>query len=402
MTENSLTTGGPCWPKPVIPISSVKPRRLSCKCSWKPMLRARLARAATNAPASVSPIATATATAAWIPAWANSTCVSPNCARAATSLPSWRPQDQRESPCGRDPGGMGSAASPPAVWRIWCRLWASRASAKAPSASSAATSMSACTPSSTGRSPANGPISGSTPPTSSSVRAGGIVSVAAIIAVAANTDGKREIVGLHIGPSEAEAFWGEFLGSLHRRGLRGTRLIISDAHEGLKAAIRRVFAASWQRCRVHWMRNALAYVHKSPNQHGCGRPASGLHPAGSQGRAKRCAMLLISYGRNSPNSPPSLRQAKPMCCLIWTSRPSTVPRSTRPTDRAPEQRGQTKGRRGRHLSNEASIIRLIGAVLLEQNDEWQLQHRYMQVEAMAEIAAPPIDADKNTVPTLAA
>ncbi len=78
--------------------------------------------------------------------------------------------------------------------------------------------------------------------------------------MAANTDGKREIVGRHIGPSEAEAFWGEFLGSLHRRGLRGTRLIISDAHEGLKAAIRRVFAASWQRCRVHWMRNALAYV----------------------------------------------------------------------------------------------------------------------------------------------
>ena len=92
---------------------------------------------------------------------------------------------------------------------------------------------------------------------------GRIVSVAAIIAVAANTDGKREIVGLHIGPSEAEAFWGEFLRSLHRRGLRGVKLIISDAHEGLKAAIRRVFAASWQRCRVHWMRNALADVAKA-------------------------------------------------------------------------------------------------------------------------------------------
>ncbi len=92
---------------------------------------------------------------------------------------------------------------------------------------------------------------------------GWIVSVAAIIAMAANTDGKREIVGLHIRPSEAEAFWGEFPRSLHRRGLRGVKLIISDAHEGLKAAIRRVFAASWQRCRVHWMRNALAYVAKA-------------------------------------------------------------------------------------------------------------------------------------------
>jgi len=92
---------------------------------------------------------------------------------------------------------------------------------------------------------------------------GRIVRVAAILAVAANTDGKREIVGLHIGPSEADAFWGEFLRSLHRRGLRGVRLITSDAHEGLKAAIRRVFNASWQRCRVHWMRNALAHVPKA-------------------------------------------------------------------------------------------------------------------------------------------
>ncbi len=80
---------------------------------------------------------------------------------------------------------------------------------------------------------------------------GRIVSVAAIIAVAANTDGKREIVGLHIGPSEAETFWTGFLKSLYRRGLKGVKLVISDAHEGLKAAIRRVFNASWQRCKVH-------------------------------------------------------------------------------------------------------------------------------------------------------
>jgi putative transposase len=88
---------------------------------------------------------------------------------------------------------------------------------------------------------------------------GRIVSVAVIIAVAANTDGKREIVGLHIGPSEAETFWARFLKSLVRRGLRGVKLVISDAHKGLKAAIRRVMGASWQRCRVHWMRNAQSY-----------------------------------------------------------------------------------------------------------------------------------------------
>ena len=92
---------------------------------------------------------------------------------------------------------------------------------------------------------------------------GRIISVAAIIAVAVNTDGRREIVGLHIGPSEAETFWSTFLKSLVRRGLHGVKLVISDAHEGLKAAIRRVMGASWQRCRVHWMRNALSYVPKA-------------------------------------------------------------------------------------------------------------------------------------------
>ena len=84
---------------------------------------------------------------------------------------------------------------------------------------------------------------------------GRIVSVAAMIAVAANTEGKREIVGLHIGPSEAETFWATFLKSLLRRGLRGVKLVISDAHEGLKAAIRRVMGASWQRCRVGLLKN---------------------------------------------------------------------------------------------------------------------------------------------------
>src|SRR6478752_1110226 len=86
---------------------------------------------------------------------------------------------------------------------------------------------------------------------------GRIVSVAAIIAVACDAEGHREIVGLHIGPSEAETFWSAFLKSLVKRGLRGVKLVVSDAHEGLKAAIARVLGATWQRCRVHWMRNAL-------------------------------------------------------------------------------------------------------------------------------------------------
>src|SRR5208337_3527353 len=91
---------------------------------------------------------------------------------------------------------------------------------------------------------------------------GRIVSVAVIIAVGVNSDGRREVLGMDIGPSEAETFWTAFLRTLARRGLRGVKLVISDAHEGLKAAVAKVLHASWQRCRVHFMRNVLAHAGK--------------------------------------------------------------------------------------------------------------------------------------------
>ena len=94
-------------------------------------------------------------------------------------------------------------------------------------------------------------------------RGGRIVSVAAIMAVGVNTDGRREVLGMQIGTSEAEAIWTEFLRKLTRRGLRGVKLVISDAHEGIKAAVTRVLCATWQRCRVHFMRNVLAHAGKS-------------------------------------------------------------------------------------------------------------------------------------------
>jgi len=93
--------------------------------------------------------------------------------------------------------------------------------------------------------------------------AGRIVSVAVIVAVGVNTDGQREVLGLKVGHSEAEPFWTEFLRSLNRPGLRGVKLVISDSHEGIKAAIAKVFKATWQRCRVHFMRNALAHAGKT-------------------------------------------------------------------------------------------------------------------------------------------
>jgi hypothetical protein len=89
---------------------------------------------------------------------------------------------------------------------------------------------------------------------------GRIVSVAVIIAVGVNGDGRREVLGMAVGPSEAEPFWTSFLRSLTRRGLRGVKLVISDAHEGVKAAAAKVLSSTWQRCRVHFMRNALAHV----------------------------------------------------------------------------------------------------------------------------------------------
>src|SRR5919205_1882765 len=93
--------------------------------------------------------------------------------------------------------------------------------------------------------------------------AGRIVSVAVIVAVGVNGDGRREVLGMDVGPSEAETFWTAFLRKLARRGLRGVKLVISDAHEGIKATVGKVLNATWQRCRVHFMRNALAHAGKS-------------------------------------------------------------------------------------------------------------------------------------------
>ncbi len=116
---------------------------------------------------------------------------------------------------------------------------------------------------------------------------GRIVLVAAITAVAVDSEGRREIVGLHvkprglpdIGPSEANTFWSTFLRNLVRRGLRGVKLVTSDAHDGLTVAIRRVMGATWQRCRVHWMRNALAMAAPAPLHAGRrhGRPDLAHH-----------------------------------------------------------------------------------------------------------------------------
>ena len=119
-----------------------------------------------------------------------------------------------------------------------------------------------------------------------------IVSVAVIVAVGVNTDGSREVLGITTGHSEAEPFWVEFLRSLARRGLRGVKLLISDAHEGLKAVVTKIFSATWQRCRVHFMRNAR------PMQ---ARPSTASSRPGSAPRSPRTMRSpLVSNGVMSP------------------------------------------------------------------------------------------------------
>lgn len=99
-------------------------------------------------------------------------------------------------------------------------------------------------------------------PNVESRQAGRVVSVAVIIAVAVNSGGVHEILGVATGPSKAEPFWIEFLRGLTHRGLRGVKPVISDAHEGFKAFASKVLKTSWQRCRVHFIRNALAHAEK--------------------------------------------------------------------------------------------------------------------------------------------
>src|SRR5215203_930200 len=236
------------------------------------------------------------------------------------------------------------------------------------------------------------------------VRDGGrIVSVAAIIAVAVDAEGRCLIVGLHLGPSEAETFWTTFLKGLLRRGLKGVRLVVSDAHEGLKAAIRRVLGATWQRCRVHWMRNALAHVPKGQQT----MVAAALRQAflqADQDAARQVWRQVADQLRPRwPKLAGLMDESEPdvLAYLAFPLQHRTKLHSTNPLERLNKEvkrRADVVG----IFPSEASIIRLIGAVLLEQNDEWQLRHRYMQLEPMAELASPATEAEPARIPPQAA
>ena len=217
---------------------------------------------------------------------------------------------------------------------------------------------------------------------------GRIVSVAAIIAVAANTDGRREIIGLSIGDSEAMPFWMEFLRTLTKRGLKGVKLVVSDAHEGLKAAIvKALHGATWQRCRVHTTRNLLARVPKAQQS----RLAALLREAFTAPNAEKAHAAWRAIADHARAAHPKLAEAMDdaendvLAYMDFPAQHRVKLHSTNGLERLNKEvkrRADVVG----IFPNEASIIRLVGAVLLEQNDEWQLQHRYLSLEPLLEIS----------------
>ncbi|GAA4158958.1 IS256 family transposase [Shinella granuli] len=223
-------------------------------------------------------------------------------------------------------------------------------------------------------------------------RGGRIVSVAAIIAVGVNADGRREVLGLEIGTSEAEPIWTEFLRKLTRRGLRGVKLVVSDAHESIKTAVGKVLNATWQRCRVHFMRNALAH-------------------AGKSGRRVVSAFIATAFAQETPEAASTqwrsvadqIRPKVPKLATLMDHAENdvlaymTFPKqhwaklhSTNPIERL---NGEIKRRTEvvGIFPNEDAIIRLVGALLLEQNDEWAVQRsRYMTLETIAQMSDDPL------------
>lgn len=220
---------------------------------------------------------------------------------------------------------------------------------------------------------------------------GRIVSTAAIVAVGANAKGKREVLGFATGESEAEPFWKDFLRSLTDRGLRGVKLVIADDHKGLRAAASKVLHASQQRCRVHWMRNALTRVNKTQ-------------------RSAVSALLRTIFTQESEsaaheqwrNVADNLRERFPAVAELMDASEEDVlaymafPKehwvqihSTNPLERLNKEIKRRTNVVG-IFPNDAAIVRLVGALLLEQNDEWAIARRYMTLESLARIVDTPV------------
>ena len=217
-----------------------------------------------------------------------------------------------------------------------------------------------------------------------------IVSVAVIVAVAVNTDGRREVLGMATGNSEAETFWTEFLRSLTRRGLRGVKLVISDAHEGLKAAASRVLGATAQRCRVHFLRNAMAHAGKSQRRIVSAWIGTAFAQDDATSARQQWRAVADQLRPRVQKLAELMDKAEPdvLAYMDFPAAHRAKLHSTNPLERL---NGEIKRRSNvvGIFPNEAAVTRLVGALLLEQNDEWATQRRYMTLETLAPISDHP-------------
>src|SRR6266545_3680677 len=222
-------------------------------------------------------------------------------------------------------------------------------------------------------------------------QAGRIVSVAVIVAVGVNADGRREVLGLDIGPSEAETFWTAFLRKLARRGLRGVKLVVSDAHEGIKAAVSKVLTASWQRCRVHFMRNALAHAGRSGRRVVSAFIATAFAQDDAEQAKAQWRRVADQLRPKLPKLAALMDHAEPdvLAYMSFPAQHRLKLHSTNPLERL---NGEIKRRTEvvGIFPNEDAITRLVGAILLEQNDEWAVQRaRYITLESIAPVSDDP-------------
>jgi transposase-like protein len=221
---------------------------------------------------------------------------------------------------------------------------------------------------------------------------GRIVSVAVTVAVGANADGRREVLGMAVGPSEAETFWTDFLRSLARRGLRGVKLVISDAHEGIKAAVSKVMNATWQRCRVHFMRNVMAHAGKSGRRVVSAFIGTAFAQDDAASAKAQWRSIADQLRPKLPKLAGFLDEAETdvLAYMTFPTAHRAKLHSTNPLERL---NGEIKRRTEvvGIFPNEAAIVRLVGAILLEQNDEWAVQRcRYMTLESVAPLSDNPL------------
>jgi len=210
--------------------------------------------------------------------------------------------------------------------------------------------------------------------------AGTVVSCALLIAIGITAEGQRTVLGVSVSLSEAEVHWREFLGSLQQRGLHGVRLIVSDDHDGLKAALRaRLAGVPWQRCQFHLAQNMLAYVPPSLSQEEASRDLRAVFNAPSRAEADRLlAMMVKNYETAAPKLADWLEVNVPEGLTVFAF-PLEHRRRLR-TNNLLERLNREIKRRTRVATlfpNEASLLRLATAVLMETDEEWQTEKRYL-------------------------